>query len=140
MYTTQAQLEERIGEAELLRLADRDGDGETDAGVISGAIAEAAATIDGYLAARYRLPLDPVPQLLRPIAADLVLYALHPWGAPEEIRLRYRDAIRTLERIADGTILLDVAGAEPPRATGDQVRFSAPEKVFTADRLRDFTE
>lgn len=138
MYTTQAELAERIGAQELLRLLDRDGEGEADAGVVEGAIGEASALIDGYLKARYRLPLSPVPALLRPLAADLVLYGLHPWGAPEELRLRYRDAIRMLEAIAAGTILLDVEGAEPPRATSDQVRVAAPEPVFTREQRERF--
>ena len=45
-YTDQAALIERFGLAELLAIADRDGDDAVDAGVVSQAIADADAEID----------------------------------------------------------------------------------------------
>ncbi|MBC06355.1 DUF1320 domain-containing protein [Thalassospira sp.] len=105
-YLTEQDLTQRIGAAELLRLSDRDGDGQADAGVITGAISEAESTINGYLTGRYSLPITPVPALLTGLAADIALYNLHPWGAPEEMRLRFKDAMATLKQIAAGDLVL----------------------------------
>ncbi len=106
-YLTEQDLINRIGAAEMLRLSDRDGDGLADAGVVEAAIDEAESAINGYLTGRYKLPLDPVPALLKGLAADLAIYGLHPWGAPEEMRQRYKDAMTTLGKIAAGDIVLD---------------------------------
>ncbi|WP_157831920.1 gp436 family protein [Thalassospira marina] len=106
-YVSATDLGNRIGADQLTRLADRDGDGVADTGVIEAAIAEADGVIDGYLTGRYELPLSNPPALLTSIACDLILYALHPWGAPEEVRNRRNDAIKMLQSIADGKVVLD---------------------------------
>ena len=105
-YLTEQDLTDRIGADEVLRLADRDGDGVADSGVVSKAIAEAEGIIDSYLTGRYVLPLSPMPVILTSLAADLALYNLHPWGAPEEMRQRYKDAVATLGKIAKGDMVL----------------------------------
>jgi phage gp36-like protein len=106
-YVSATDLGNRIGIDQLTRLSDRDGDGVADTGVIDAAIAEADGVIDGYLAGRYDLPLSSPPALLTTVACDLILYALHPWGAPEDIRNRRNDAIKMLESIANGKLVLD---------------------------------
>ena len=106
-YVTATDLSNRIGEGELIRLADRDGDGVADTGVIDAAIAEADGVIDGYLAGRYDLSLSSVPVVLTSIAADLAFYALYPWDTPDDIRNRRLDAIRMLEKIAEGKMVFE---------------------------------
>lgn len=136
-YTTLAELIERFGDTTLKQLADRDGDGAIDQDVIDRAIADAGAIIDGYLKVRYALPLSSVPPLLSPIAADVAFYHLHPHGAPDEVRSRYRDAIRQLEGLARGTVRLNVAGAEPT-APGERPRVEGPERLFNRDTLKGY--
>ena len=106
-YVSATDLGNRIGEGELIRLSDRDGDGVADTGVIDAAIAEADGVIDGYLAGRYDLPLASPPALLKTIACDLILYALHWVEPPEGLRNRKNDAIKMLQSIADGKLVLD---------------------------------
>ncbi|NNG05319.1 MAG: DUF1320 domain-containing protein, partial [Inquilinus sp.] len=78
-YATQAQLVERYGTVRLVELTDRAEPpaGAIDAAVIDRALADADALIDGYVAARYDLPLPAVPDLLRDLALSIVFYKLH---------------------------------------------------------------
>lgn len=130
-YVTAADLANRIGQDELTRLADRDGDDVADTGVIDAAIAEADGIIDGYLAGRYDLPLSTVPPLLTSIACDLVVNGLHPWGAPEDVRNRKNDALKMLQQIADGKLVLDgrIPATEEPQWGDDLPVMTDPRKM-----------
>ena len=81
-YNDLAKLTARFGEDLLLQLADRDGSGAVDAGVVDGAIADTDAVIDGYLAGRYKLPLASTPPMLADLAAAITIYKLQRKGAP----------------------------------------------------------
>jgi phage gp36-like protein len=114
-YVTQAQLVDRFGNKMLLDLTDRATPRANviDAAVVTRAITDAGALIDGYLKGRYQLPLASTPALLLPVASAIAIYLLHGQLTTEKIRLDYQDAIKTLYSLSMGTIRLDVAGAEP---------------------------
>ena len=114
-YVTQNQLVDRYGDLMLRQLTDRATPpaGVIDATVVTRAITDADALIDGYMAGRYRLPLADVPALLIPVASAIAIYLLHGQGSTEKIRLDYQDAIKSLYSISMGTVRLDVAGVEP---------------------------
>lgn len=137
MYATQQNLSERFGDETLVQLADRDGDGQADTGVLDQVLGDAAALIDGYVKVRYGLPLASTPPLLRALALDVAFYQLHPHGAPEEVRHRYKDALATLRDLAAGKVDLDVAGEAPASepSTGEVV---APDRTFSRDDLGGF--
>lgn len=105
-YATQADLETRFGAAEILQLADRDGDDLADSGVVAGALAEADAEIDAHLAGRYALPLASIPAILTRLACDIARYRLMADNPLEEARTRYEDARRMLESLAAGRVSL----------------------------------
>ena len=84
-YTDLAKLTARFGDQLLLDLADRDGSGAVDAGVVDGAIADTDAVIDGYLAGRYKLPLATTPPLLADLAAAIAIYKLHTYEPDTKI-------------------------------------------------------
>lgn len=130
-YATPADLDTRFGAAELLQLADRDGDGIADAGVIAGALAEADAEIDAYLAVKYPLPLATVPPILVRLACDIARYRLWADRASEEVRKRYEDARHILGLLAAGRVSLGVPEAAAPAAAGG-VAVAAPAPVFDA--------
>lgn len=135
-YAVQQDLIDRFGETEIKEVADRNGDGAIDAAVMASALADADQVIDGYVGARYDLPLDPVPNLVKTLACHLARYFLHKDAPPETVRKNFEDALRQLRDIAAGTLVLDAAGSEPTRA-GGTVEISAPDRVFTNDTLRD---
>lgn len=132
-YCTKQDLFDRFGDKEIIRLTDRSHQGVLDETVLDGAIADAGAEIDGYLAGRYRLPLASVPVLLQRIACTMVRFYLHTVAAPEDVRKGYDDAVRTLKGISRGEIALglDAVGAKQPSLGG--VESKSGGKVFGRD-------
>lgn len=141
-YATQADLVTRFGTDELIQLTDRVNGNAIDAAVVSAALGDADALIEGYLASRYALPITPVPPMLKRMAADLARYMLHGNAATELVRKAYEDALKLLRDLADGRAALAGAapvavGAVPAAAAGD-VRVAAGERNLTFPGLADY--
>lgn len=127
-YATKTNMLARFGEPEVIALTDRTNLGVVDDTVLAGALAEADAEIDPYLAPRHVLPLASVPKILTGFACDIARYRLCGAGVTEtdEIRNRYKDAIRFLEQAAAGKIGLGLDAANNVAAPANTVQFSAP--------------
>lgn len=135
-YATQTDMNERFGEAELIQLTDRGGStGAIVTDVLDQALADADSMIDGYLAARYTLPLASVPTVLIRIGCDLARYYLYDDGAPKEVGERYQAAINFLKSVSRGEVSLGLT--TPPTSSGAP-DYSAPDRVFTRTTLEDF--
>ena len=132
-YASQSDLVERYGERTIIDLTDRASppEGTIDAGVVTRALEDADAAINGYLAGRYRLPITATPPLLRDLAQAIAVYKLHRNVTSDKVRKDYEDALRMLGQIARGDVRLDVAGVEPAA--------SGATSVVTSDRPRDMT-
>jgi len=130
-YATQDDLITRYGEQQLVELSDRGEEltGEIDAAIISDALISASALVDSYVGKRYRLPVSPVPLLLRNVCCTLAYFELHRGRYADETRVAYDDALRTLAQISNGTMVLDVAGKEAASA-GAQVATSQNKRQF----------
>ena len=139
-YTTLLALTERFGERLLQQLTDRASPplGEIDASVIEQAIGDAEAIIDGYLAARYQLPLASVPRLVSDIALTVTIYKLHTSEPDKKIAVDFEQAMKTLREIANGTVRLDIAGVEPEAKSTSGVRTNDRERPFTEKNLQGF--
>lgn len=131
-YAATADLIARYGEEELIQLTDRLGDGVLDATVISQALADADALIDGHLAGRYTLPLSPVPAILVGYACDLARERLYKDAAPEIIVKRADDARKFLALAGQGKISL---GPQPEPTADGVIQFTAGQKVFAREDL-----
>ncbi len=127
-YATQQDMIDRFGQAELVQLTDRYNTGSIDATVLGQHLADADNKIDGYLEGRYTLPLAVVPKSLARIACDITRYFLHDNAATEEVRARYEDATRYLEKVSEGKITLGLssAGGKPTEADGAQMESDPP--------------
>lgn len=139
-YTTQGELATRFGETELVSLTDRADppSGVVDVTVVARAIADAQAEIDGYLRARYALPIQAaVPDLTR-VASDVARYRLYADRPTEEVRRRYEDAVAHLRRISSGEVQLALDTTQAPVAVASGPQFVAPPRTFTHKTLRDF--
>lgn len=159
MYLTRVDLLERVSTKELAELATRDHhpvvdvslldavmrgdptDGYTAAEIaiaidartrIDRALADAAALIDGYLKARYALPLITVPTVLKRVACDVTRYYLMDQRATDEVRQRYEAQVKLLAAIERGQFSL---GAEEPAGAIAGPIFVGGERVMTPDRL-----
>lgn len=109
---------------------------------ITEAMTEAESIVNGYLVKRgYGLPLSPVPSLVTGWVRDIGRYLLHKDRISDDkdaILRNYKDALKFLQMVADGTFSL---GAQDPIATSPDladVRFDADENVFSRQQLRSF--
>lgn len=138
MYCTSQDLTDRFGADELIQLtAESDGFGsfpdEINQIQVDRAIADATATIDSYLAARYPLPLAQVPPVLERYACDMTRYFLHDRSPLEEVTNRYKDAIRYLEKVAKGDISLGIDSQGQRPETMDGAEMQSGGSVFSRD-------
>lgn len=134
MYCTRFDLVARFGSREVDDLLDRNNDQADDSQTLALTVADTDALIDGYLAARYAVPLSPVPQVVTALACDIVRLKLWDDHAPEEVRKRYDDALKVLTNYSKGVmVLVGAMGAVLPESTlssGGGIEFYAPERVF----------
>lgn len=141
-YVTQQDLIDRFGQAELIQLTDRTNRPATtiDATAVGRHIADAVSMIDGYLGKIYALPLGTVPPALTKVAADLARYFLHGKSAEKDspVAQAYRDAIRWLENVSKGLIVIENAGTIPGQAGSGRIQVSAPDRVFSRDSMKGF--
>lgn len=139
-YCTQADLEARYGAALLVEISDRaDAASSTiDVALITRAIADAAALIDGYLAGRYALPLATIPALVTDLAQRIAIYYAHSNVASEKIAKDYEAALRQLKDIASGLIKLDSGGSEPEGSGASEVRTNDPERPLSTTTMKGF--
>jgi phage gp36-like protein len=105
-YASKADIDDLYGTALLVRIADEDRDGVADQEKVDKGLSAADAIIDAYLSAQYPLPLSTVPEVLKTCAIDIAVYKIPITRAPrtEEMRLRYEDALKLLERISTGKV------------------------------------
>ncbi|OUM99981.1 MAG: hypothetical protein BAA04_01650 [Firmicutes bacterium ZCTH02-B6] len=135
MYCTREDLLGQVSEHVLLGLVDDENAGEMTPEAeqrLEKAISDASGRIDGYLQARYPVPLNPVPRLIRSLCVDIAVYNLFARrgfdeeSADKAVVTRYRDAIRLLEQIAAGKVRI---GANTP-APAHTVLFAQRPKVM----------
>lgn len=134
MYATQAEMIARFGQKEVVALTDRDFTGAIDESVLTSALEMSGYEIDGYLGGRYTVPMPNPPQILIGFACDIARYRLCGTGGvqvTDEIRDRYKDAIRFLEHVASGRVTL--GGLPEGTVSSNQVRFVRGEKSFGRD-------
>jgi len=133
-YATASDMLRQFGQDEVLALTDPENTGAIDQGVLEGALIDASAEIDGYLAGRYKsLPLNPVPRNLVRLCCNMARYHLTGTNRleTEKIKDRYDAAIRYLEFVAAGkaTIGPPEGGLPTPDPVGS-VQFVGGGKVF----------
>jgi phage gp36-like protein len=139
-YASQSDLVERFGEPMLMQLTDRADPptNEIDAGVVTRALEDTDAAINGYLLGRYLLPLASTPPLLRDLAQAIAIYKLHRDTASDKISNDYASALKTLALISSGTVRLNVAGIEPETSGASGVRTTDRERPLTAENMKGF--
>ena len=137
-YAVQQDLIDRFGAEELAQLTDRDQALVIDTDVLGRALADADAEIDGYLAARYSLPLASAPAVLVRVASDIARYRLWADRASEAVRKRYEDAVRDLKAMSSGSIVIDGAVALAPAARSMTVTQRSPDAQFGSSTLASY--
>ena len=138
MYATREDMVKAFGERECVSLTDRTFTGQIDDDVMTGALVQASAEIDGYLCGRYPVPWADEPRVLVGRCCNITRYLLcgSDTQMTDEIRERYEDTIRYLEKIAAGKISLgrNTAGEAIRSSTG--ARVVSGGRVFGRDQTR----
>lgn len=135
-YTDRDRMVRRYGVQRLIDLTDREPfAGAINDTVLDEAIASAGSIIDSFLGTRYRLPLDPVPDVVRDVADRLAFAALYVTEAPDKVTADFNAAMKLLRDLADGRASLDAPGAVATPA-GDTVTLAGPDRAFGRDNLR----
>jgi len=139
-YAVKQDMIDRFGERELVQLTNRDDHAATaiDDPALDQALADASAEIDGYLAGRYVLPLDPVPLMLKRNCCEIARYHLYGERVIDTVAKRYDAVIAYLRAVGKGDITLGVNAASQPAATSGGPQSSGGAREFTRDSLADY--
>lgn len=133
---TIAEFVQRFGLDETIRMTDERGDQRIGKELLVGQLVAAQAIVQAALGARYTLPLDAVPEIVKVWIGDIARARLYPHGAPDGIDAPARAALRALERIEDGKSSLPGAAAAPPSDEGG-VAFHSGGRAYP-DGLQGF--
>ncbi|WP_439523175.1 gp436 family protein [Marivita sp.] len=140
-YATRTDMMDAYGERLLVDLTDR-GDvatGLIDDNTLDQALDHASAEIDGYMAARYVLPLSEVPRLVTDLTCALAVWRLHTNEPSGKIKADYEAAQKKLLQISDGKLRLPGAtGIEPAGTGAGGARVTDRERPMTEDNLKSF--
>ncbi len=139
-YASKQEMIDRFGSDELIQLTDRATPpaGVIDDTVLNAALADADDEINGYLQAKYTLPLASVPLLIKKLARTICRYNLYDDLPPEHIESRYTGAIKTLEGIARGLMHLGLDNTGKPTPETSMPETKADPAVFTPDSVSGF--
>jgi phage gp36-like protein len=137
-YLTITEFVTRFGLDEAVAMTDTDGSGRIDKPMLVAALADAQATADIHIAARYAVPLASVPAAIRTAVADLARARLYPRGAPEGVADQAKAALRMLERIGEGKLPLPAAAPleSPPASTS--ILIDAGRRRYASGDLEDY--
>jgi len=141
-YAASADLDAKWG-AELVTLAAWDPVAEArDVNRIGVALAAAGAVIDGYLARRYALPLNPSADgalLLTNLNCDLAMGQLSntPGARNEIVCEAEKRAIQFLRDVGDGKAVIPVIPTtSAPDIAPNEPALLADDRLFTRRRMR----
>lgn len=142
-YCTLQDLLEYVDENVVVRLTQDDPE-ETSVNedVVTRAIADAAALVDGYVSTRYQVPLTPVPPLIRRVSVHLTRYTLFSRrgldedSADKTVVREYHEAVKLLTAISRGEVQLGtpVAAATP----GPGARLQSAPRRMSRESLEGF--
>ncbi len=144
-YITNADIEERVGNAAYVQLADDDGNGVADVGIVDEIRLGAEGEVNSYLAKRFQTPIDlglhpSLSDLLVSISLDLAEYRLRSRRPPvsEDARRRHTQAVDWLARVSDGRLELPALSAVAASSTKGTIASTTGEaRVLSREELSD---
>lgn len=138
IFADLAAMQARFEARDLLQLTDHENTGDIVAERIEDKLTSADALITGYVARRHRNTAQFAGNMiLRDVACDYAFYLLWRSDPPEWVVERKKAALKQLEQIAAGTLMLD-AGEETAAPRPGQILTSTADKQFGRDNLGGF--
>jgi len=138
LYCTKQGMIDRFGQEELVQLTDRSNPPADiiDDTVLNRALDDADSVINGYLSARYTLPLATVPTSLSRYAADIARFFLYDDSATERVEKAYDKAISFLKDVSRGiaSVGADQAGEKP--VDSNQAQMVSGGRIFSRENTR----
>lgn len=140
VYATVQQMTDRFGAAMLVALTDRAAvaTGTIDSALVTKALTDASEVIDGYLSAKYVLPLVTIPGVIADLCQSVAIYKLHTSDPDAKITRDYQDALKALRDIADGRQRIPVAGLDPITSSGSGAQIVDRARPFTEENMTGF--
>lgn len=129
-YATEADMRDRYRDSLLNNLLSRVGIAEPDTDKLNRALTDASALIESYLSARYTLPLSVIPRLLVQHCCTIAFYYLNDERATEQTTQRYKDALRWLAEVKNGSLPLGVDEDNSAPESSDLPQMSSEFSVF----------
>jgi phage gp36-like protein len=135
-YCTKTDLLYKVDEDILIQLTDDDDTGSVDDAIVSEAIAEADAVINGYCGTKYDVPFSDVPVIVKKWSGDIAIYNLYcrRRGVPEDVITRYSAAIDALKDVSKGLVTLGVLDPGVDTDDGPEASTSNDDRMFTMGR------
>lgn len=127
-YCTLQNLIDEFGERELIQLTDRSHAGVVDQDVLDRALQRADRTIHRYLGGRQALPVDADDVV--DLACDITRYYLFSVAPPDEVRTRFEDAVKQLEKMAKGLLAVTDTAGQPAASAGEAAQMVSGGHVF----------
>jgi len=144
-YVSNTEIQQRLGSAAYVQLADDDGDGVADVVVVDEARLGAEGEVNSYLARRFTVPIDltvhtDLTDILKTVTLDLIEQRLRQRRppVPEATTVRYRDAMRWLQGVADAKI--ELPSATPVAAQtlrGPLAQTTGDDRLLSREELSD---
>ena len=145
IYATKDAMLARFGNSELVQASNLDlpvgpDPMAIDDNVLNAVMSEANSMVDGYIQAKYRLPLNPVPPSLTAKACDIARFTLWKSRASERVLEGYNNAIAFLKDIARGLVALGpTATTEAPTvAIGAKSYVDPDEPEMSTGNMNDY--
>lgn len=148
-YASVTDLELRLGKQTVIELTNpKQRSNSINVAVAEAAIADGTGIIDSYIGQRVTLPLDTVPALVKTLAIDLAVYYLKVklgnTGKSDNATTKlYDDAMKHLERFADGDTSLGLAITEDDEGdsnhASDHADISSEPRQFTRNQMGKLT-
>lgn len=107
--------------------------------VVQRALQDADDTINGYISARYTLPIAPVPAVLARVACELARFYLYDDQVTDTIKERHAGNVKWLAEVSKGTVSLGAdaaSGVQPVSSAGAELVTGG--KVWGRESSRGF--
>lgn len=138
-YSELTNIQDLLPDVNLIQLTDDEDTGAINEDTIDEAIAQADAEIDLYCSPRYTVPFSPVPAVIKKFSVDIAIYNLYSRKVeeiPETRSDRYKNAIKQLEAIAAGTLLIEIE-EEGAADSGIKASATKDDRIFTLTTMQN---
>lgn len=145
-YCSINDIQSVIANDDLVQLTNDTGGDSVDTTKIEDAISYVESIIDGYLRGRYSVPLTTVPDAIKYLAVDFVVYRLYSrrvnTEAPDNVLKKFYDVIKTLQDMQKGAFSLGIESVNttnnPSLKTNKDSSISSLNKYFTKVKWDDY--